>query len=63
MLKKAKSRMDELGAHFLFTGEVLGQRPMSQHLAALQTIEREAALAAAERFVRETTVVVAGGQG
>ncbi len=44
MLKKAKARMDSLGARFIFTGEVLGQRPMSQHLAALQTIEKEAGL-------------------
>ena len=44
MLRKAKGRMEEVGAHFLFTGEVLGQRPMSQHLAALQTIEKEAGL-------------------
>jgi tRNA U34 2-thiouridine synthase MnmA/TrmU len=44
MLRKAKTRMDELGAHFVFTGEVLGQRPMSQHLAALTLIEREAGL-------------------
>jgi tRNA U34 2-thiouridine synthase MnmA/TrmU len=44
MLRKAKARMDELKAHFIFTGEVLGQRPMSQHLAALQTIEKEAGL-------------------
>jgi len=44
MLKKAKDRMDALGAHFVFTGEVLGQRPMSQHLSALKTIEREAGL-------------------
>jgi tRNA-uridine 2-sulfurtransferase len=44
MLRKAKARMEELGAHFVFTGEVLGQRPMSQHLAALMTIEKEAGL-------------------
>ncbi len=30
MLKIAGDRMSELGADFLFTGEVLGQRPMSQ---------------------------------
>ncbi len=30
MLKKAGEKMEELGADFLFTGEVLGQRPMSQ---------------------------------
>jgi tRNA U34 2-thiouridine synthase MnmA/TrmU len=44
MLKKARERMMELGAHFVFTGEVLGQRPMSQHLSALKTIEKEAGL-------------------
>ncbi len=44
MLKKARARMDALGARFVFTGEVLGQRPMSQHLSALHTIEREAGL-------------------
>ena len=44
MLKKAKEQMDALGAHFVFTGEVLGQRPMSQHLSALKAIEREAGL-------------------
>jgi tRNA-uridine 2-sulfurtransferase len=44
MLRKAKARMEEAKAHFIFTGEVLGQRPMSQHLAALQTIEKEAGL-------------------
>ena len=31
MLKKAKTFMEENKAHFIFTGEVLGQRPMSQH--------------------------------
>jgi hypothetical protein len=36
--------MDETGAKFVFTGEVLGQRPMTQHLRALQLIEREAGL-------------------
>jgi len=30
MLKIAGDRMEELGADFIFTGEVLGQRPMSQ---------------------------------
>ena len=44
MLKKARERMDALGARFVFTGEVLGQRPMSQHLSALRTIEKEAGL-------------------
>ncbi|MGE5280332.1 MAG: hypothetical protein ACM3L6_06290 [Deltaproteobacteria bacterium] len=42
MLKKAKELMREMGASFLITGEVLGQRPMSQHGNAMRTIEREA---------------------
>ncbi len=44
MLKKAKKHAKEIGAKFIFTGEVLGQRPMSQHREALDTIEREAGL-------------------
>jgi tRNA U34 2-thiouridine synthase MnmA/TrmU len=42
MLKKARQMMDELGAKFLITGEVLGQRPMSQRRDAMHIIEREA---------------------
>ena len=42
MLKKAKEFMDKEGAHFLITGEVLGQRPMSQRRDAMRTIEKEA---------------------
>lgn len=34
MLKNAKKLMEEKGASFVITGEVLGQRPMSQYLAA-----------------------------
>ena len=44
MFKKAKAYMEEVGAAFLFTGEVLGQRPMSQHRRAIETIERESGL-------------------
>ena len=44
ILKKAKQYAKEIGADFLFTGEVLGERPMSQHGSALKTIEREANL-------------------
>jgi hypothetical protein len=36
--------MQEVGAHFVFTGEVLGQRPMSQHRRALAIIEKESGL-------------------
>jgi len=44
MLRKAKEYADEIHADFIITGEVLGQRPMSQHLKALVLIEREAGL-------------------
>jgi len=40
MLAKAAGMMKELGASFIITGEVLGQRPMSQHRQALDLIER-----------------------
>ncbi len=42
MLKKAKKLMPVLGAHFLVTGEVVGQRPMSQQRNTLRHIEKEA---------------------
>jgi tRNA U34 2-thiouridine synthase MnmA/TrmU len=44
MLKKAKKFAKETGAQFIFTGEVLGERPMSQSLKALKAIEEEAGL-------------------
>ena len=44
MLKKAKEYMEEIDASFLFTGEVVGQRPMSQRREAMTTIEKEAGL-------------------
>ena len=40
-IQKAGKYMREIGASFLFTGEVLGQRPMSQHKRALDLIDRE----------------------
>ena len=36
--------MREIGASFLFTGEVLGQRPMSQHRRAIDLIDRDSGL-------------------
>ncbi|MBO8144362.1 MAG: tRNA 4-thiouridine(8) synthase ThiI [Thermodesulfobacterium sp.] len=42
MLKKAKKLMEELKTDFIATGEVLGQRPMSQNKNALELIERKA---------------------
>ncbi|MDQ7780223.1 MAG: hypothetical protein RDV41_11040 [Planctomycetota bacterium] len=43
--KKAKRYMDEIGADFLTTGEVLGERPMSQRMDAMRIIERDAGVA------------------
>jgi len=42
MLKEAKSLMEMTGADFLITGEVLGQRPMSQRRDTFPVIDREA---------------------
>ena len=42
MLTKAKEYMAEVGASFLVTGEVLGERPMSQRKDALNIIEKNA---------------------
>jgi len=44
MLRKAKELMQEEGASFVVTGEVLGQRPMSQLADKLKVIERESGL-------------------
>jgi tRNA-specific 2-thiouridylase len=44
MLERAKVVMDEIGAPFVVTGEVLGQRPMSQRRDTLHIIERDAGL-------------------
>lgn len=42
MLKKAKQMMLDSGASFLVTGEVLGQRQMSQHLRTMLRIDKQA---------------------
>ncbi len=42
--KKAKEFMQEAQASFIITGEVLGQRPMSQHRQAMKIIDRESCL-------------------
>ncbi len=42
MLKKAKAYMKKIKADFIVTGEVLDQRPMSQHFDQLMRIERAA---------------------
>ncbi|OGV70455.1 MAG: hypothetical protein A2283_19100 [Lentisphaerae bacterium RIFOXYA12_FULL_48_11] len=43
-LKISVEYMREIGASFLFTGEVLGQRPMSQYHAAFDIIDRKSGL-------------------
>jgi len=45
MLKKTKDIMKEEDAGFVVTGEVLGQRPMSQRRDTINIIERESGLA------------------
>ena len=44
MLREAKSFMEKVGADFVFTGEVLGQRPMSQRRDILRLLEKESGL-------------------
>lgn len=44
MLQKAREYMEHIGASFLVTGEVLGERPMSQRRDALNIIERDAGI-------------------
>jgi tRNA-specific 2-thiouridylase len=41
MLREAGALMESRGFDFLFTGEVLGQRPMSQHRGSLILVARE----------------------
>ncbi len=43
-LKKAKAYMEEINADFVFTGEILGQRPMSQLRHSLKCIEEKSGL-------------------
>lgn len=44
MLKKAKGLMEKIEAEFVVTGEVLNQRPLSQHYKALLLIQEESGL-------------------
>ena len=39
MVRRAAELMKEIGADFLATGEVLGERPMSQRRESLRTVE------------------------
>jgi tRNA U34 2-thiouridine synthase MnmA/TrmU len=44
MLKKAKQYARRIGVSFIITGEVLGERPMSQNWKALRIVEEESSL-------------------
>ena len=44
MFHKAKEYMQEVSAQFVFSGEVLGQRPMSQQLRQMKIIAKESGL-------------------
>lgn len=44
LFRKAKEVMEKEGADFIFTGEVLGERPMSQRMDAMRLIEKESGL-------------------
>ncbi len=44
MLRKAGEYMKEVGAQFLVSGEVLGERPMSQNKVSLKIIEKNSGL-------------------
>jgi tRNA U34 2-thiouridine synthase MnmA/TrmU len=44
MFRAGKKVMEDINAEFIISGEVLGQRPMSQHRPALRTIEKESGL-------------------
>ncbi|MFH1612488.1 MAG: tRNA 4-thiouridine(8) synthase ThiI [bacterium] len=41
MVKKAGEYMEKIGADFIVTGEVLGERPKSQNAFGLMTVEKE----------------------
>jgi tRNA U34 2-thiouridine synthase MnmA/TrmU len=44
LFRKGAKYMREIGASFIVTGDVLGERPMSQRLAAMKLTERKAGL-------------------
>ncbi len=44
MLREARKIAEEVDAAFIITGDVLGERPMSQHAAALRLEEQESGL-------------------
>ncbi len=66
MIQKALSLLDTFNASFIATGEVLGQRPMSQRRDTLRVIERDSGAEGillrplSARFLRETLPEKAG---
>ncbi len=44
MLTLSREMLESRGARFVFTGEVLGQRPMSQYRGALRLVEKDSRL-------------------
>ncbi len=44
MMKRAAKRMKEMGASFVFTGEVLGQRPMTQNRKSMDMLLEKSGL-------------------
>lgn len=66
MLRHAGRLMEELQADFVITGEVLGQRPMSQRRDTLRIIERDSGLAGlllrplSARFMKPTIPEIEG---
>lgn len=44
MMKRAREIMEEEGASFMITGEVLGERPMSQNRQSLDVIKQESSV-------------------
>lgn len=53
MLRRAKEYLEELHGDFVITGEVVGQRPMSQTIKAMNIIEKESGLV--NKIVRPLT--------
>jgi len=66
VMKRAALVMQEKGADFIFTGEVVGSRPMSQRLEAMKIIEEQSGLKGkllrplSARFFEPTEVERAG---
>ena len=56
MLRKAGEMMMQMGFDFVCTGEVLGQRPMSQHRQGLNMVQKDSGLG--ERLLRPLSALL-----